>query len=118
MIGAYAIQAALADGATSTFLSYQRAVQPALPSAPSFEELQRATFRDMVKEAYKALKAEGVKDRQMCDGQIFMWLHDAYGFKASRADFKRMLIRAAEEDPEIQVSRDRSGILYVKVRSR
>jgi len=29
-----------------------------------------------------------------------------------------MLIRAAEEDPEIQVSRDRSGILYVKVRSR
>jgi len=87
-----------------------------LSSAPGFEELQKAAFRDMVKEAYRALRAEGVKDRQMCDGQIFMWLHDAYGFRAGRAEFRRMLLEAAQEDPEIEVSRDRSGILYVKVR--
>ncbi|HDI01355.1 MAG TPA: hypothetical protein ENF78_02880 [Candidatus Bathyarchaeota archaeon] len=89
-----------------------------MPSAPSFEDIRRAAFRDMVKEAYRALRAEGVKDRQMCDGQIFMWLHDAYGFRASRDEFRQMLVQAAEEDPEIEVARDRSGILYVKVRSR
>ncbi len=85
-------------------------------AAPGFDELKRQAFRDMVKRAYRALRAEGVKDRQMCDGQIFMWLHDAYGFRASRADFKRMLIEAAEEDPDIEVKRDKSGIIYVKVR--
>ena len=85
-------------------------------AAPGFEELQLAAFKDMVKEAYRALKAEGVSDSQMCDGQIFMWMHDAYGFRAGRAEFKRLLLKAAEEDPEIEVTRDRSGILYVRVR--
>jgi len=85
-------------------------------AAPSFDELRRQAFGDMVKRAYRALKAEGVKDRQMCDGQIFMWLYDAYGFRASRADFKRMLLELGEEDPEVEVKRDKSGILYVKVR--
>ena len=85
-------------------------------SAPSFEELQLAAFRDMVKEAYRALRAEGVRDHQMCDGQIFMWMHDAYGFRASRAEFKRLLLEAARTDPEIEVIRDKSGILYVRVR--
>ena len=85
-------------------------------AAPSFDELRRRAFGDMVKQAYRALRAEGVKDRQMCDGQIFMWLHDAYGFRAKRADFRRMLLELAEEDPDVEVKRDRSGILYVRVR--
>ena len=85
-------------------------------TAPGFDELRRQAFRDMVKRAYEALRAEGVADRQMCDGQIFMWLHDAYGFRAGRAEFKHMLLEAAEEDPEIEVRRDKSGILYVRVR--
>jgi len=69
-----------------------------------------------VKEAYRALKAEGVKDRQMCDGQIFLWLHDIYGFRAGRDEFRRLLLQAAREDPEIEVREDKSGIIYVKVR--
>ena len=85
-------------------------------AAPGFDELRRQAFGDMVKQAYRALRAEGVKDRQMCDGQIFMWLHDAYGFRAGRAEFKRMLIELADEDPDVEVKRDKSGILYVKVR--
>ena len=89
-----------------------------MSTAPSFDELRLAAFRDMVKEAYRALRAEGVSDRQMCDGQIFMWMHDAYGFRAKRDEFKRLLLRAAEVDPEIEVIRDRSGILYVRVRER
>ena len=85
-------------------------------AAPGFEEIRREAFKEMVKEAYRALKAEGVKDRQMCDGQIFLWLHDAYGFRARRQEFKRMLMEAAEEDPDIEVIQDKSGILYIKVR--
>jgi len=85
-------------------------------AAPSFDELKRRAFGDMVKQAYRALRAEGVKDRQMCDGQIFMWLYDAYGFRAKRAEFKHMLIELGDEDPDVEVKRDKSGILYVRVR--
>jgi len=90
----------------------------ALSGVPGFEELRMAAFRDMVKAAYRALRAEGVKDRQMCDGQIFMWIHDTYGFDASRDEFRRMLIQAAREDPEIEVEETRCGIIYVRVRGR
>jgi len=87
-----------------------------LSGVPSFEELRKETFRDMVKAAYRALRAEGVKDRQMCDGQIFMWMHDAYGFDARRDEFRRMLVEAAREDPDIEVEETKCGIIYVRVR--
>jgi len=87
-----------------------------LSGVPSFEELRKEAFRDMVKAAYRALRAEGVKDRQMCDGQIFMWMHDAYGFDAKRDEFRRMLIEVAREDPDIEVEETKCGIIYVRVR--
>ena len=86
--------------------------------APGFEELKKEAFRDMVKAAYRALRAEGVKDRQMCDGQIFMWIHDAYGFDAKRDEFRRLLLEVARDDPEIEVEETRCGIIYVKVRGK
>jgi len=87
-----------------------------LGELPGFEELKMGAFREMVKAAYRALRAEGVKDRQMCDGQIFLWIHDAYGFDAGREEFRRMLLRAGEEDPDIEVEETRCGIIYVRVR--
>jgi len=87
-----------------------------LSGVPSFEELKKEALKDMVKAAYRALKAEGVKDRQMCDGQIFMWIHDVYGFDARRDEFRRMLIEVAREDPDIEVEETKCGIIYVRVK--